>query len=533
MSKFRQFAVYGILFFPLASYWFYRILKPTYWSEADPAAWYFLDSLAIFIGKTYVFVDHPGIPVQIIGSLLLAITYPFFGNIETFITFYTRNPAAFYFLTRIFQLFVNGSVILLFYKTAVADLRENKTLSGLALAWMFLAIHPYSLRAINIWSHEAFSIFGTLWLLLLYRELHDGKSFDRKKQFLFGFAAGILVTIQILFVTWIVSGIIIGLLFSLKTKKRVRQAILDAFYFAIGSALAIGIVLSVISKELPKMMNWFVSLATHSGQYGTGEENLFSANLIFESLRFWGINLPAMAITFLLGILIIGASFFSARKRDIKIAPVDFSFTLGLLIHVVIQLIFLSKDYASTRYAISVAAIIPVFMLSAISLLEQISIKTAWIQKSLYAFTLICTMIVFIQQIQFHQEKFEREVNISTAKSVVTNTISQRLKIPKNEVVTLYFGLTEYATIPVKCAGLLAANYWINAFDEEIAAACPDQYVLNNLDELADRDWDLLIIHNMHGSPENIEKLTRLGAIHIPEAWGIKNANWFFIPADQ
>lgn len=495
--------------------------------------WYFLDSLGIFIGKSYTFIDHPGTPVQIIGTLMLALTYPFIGSPEAFINYHVYNPETFFLLTRGFQLVVNSSVIFIFYKTVADYVEENKVLAGLAFAWMFLAIHPYSLRAINIWSHEAFTILGTLLLLFLYRALHGGKPFDRKKQILFGFAAGILATIQILFVTWIASGIIIVFLFSLKTQKVVQKAVFDAFYFAVGSILSIGIVLSTIYKELPRMTNWFVSLATYSGQYGTGEENLYSINLIFESLGFWGINLPAMSIIFSLGVLLIGVSFFAARKHDIEIAPVDFAFTLGLFIHVVIQLFFLSKDYYSTRYAISVAAIIPVFMLSAISLLQQIIIKTAWIQKSLYAFTIICTMIVLFQQIQFHQEKFEREVNISTAKSIVTNTIAQRLSIPKSEVVTLYYGLTEYATIPVKCAGLLAANYWINAFGENIAVICPNQYVLANFDELRAREWDLLIIHNMQYSPENIEKLAEIGAVRIPAAWGVNNSNWFFIPADQ
>ena len=98
---------YILIAIPLIIYWVYWTLNTSYWFNADPAAVYFLDSLSIFAGKSYVYVDHPGTPVQIIGSFLLALTYPFFGSSEAFISFHLARPGAFFLMTNIFLLSVN------------------------------------------------------------------------------------------------------------------------------------------------------------------------------------------------------------------------------------------------------------------------------------------------------------------------------------------------------------------------------------------------------------------------------------------
>ena len=159
---------YFLIAIPLIIYWVYWTLNTSYWFNADPAAVYFLDSLSIFAGKSYVYVDHPGTPVQLIGSFLLALTYPFFGSAEAFISFYLARPGAFFLMANIFLLVVNLICAILLYRTAITTLKHDRILGGIALSLLFFTLHPYSFPSLTLWSHNPFNFpFGTLWLIRL------------------------------------------------------------------------------------------------------------------------------------------------------------------------------------------------------------------------------------------------------------------------------------------------------------------------------------------------------------------------------
>lgn len=86
-NRLKNLFPYFLVVAPIATHWGFWNLYKTYWSNTDPSTWYFLDSLAVFAGKTYTFVDHPGTPVQIIGSLLIALTMPFVGSGQALIDY--------------------------------------------------------------------------------------------------------------------------------------------------------------------------------------------------------------------------------------------------------------------------------------------------------------------------------------------------------------------------------------------------------------------------------------------------------------
>ena len=50
---------YFLVVIPPLTYWIYWTLNPSYWFNADPAAVYFVNSLSVFAGYSYQFVDHP------------------------------------------------------------------------------------------------------------------------------------------------------------------------------------------------------------------------------------------------------------------------------------------------------------------------------------------------------------------------------------------------------------------------------------------------------------------------------------------
>src|SRR6266851_9387611 len=59
----------------------------------DPGLQYLLSSLSWFRGQGYVYIDHPGTPVEVLGTLLLALSYPFLhlAN-QGFVTHYLNHP---------------------------------------------------------------------------------------------------------------------------------------------------------------------------------------------------------------------------------------------------------------------------------------------------------------------------------------------------------------------------------------------------------------------------------------------------------
>src|SRR5688500_13827813 len=125
---------YILIAIPIIIYWLYWTFNTSYWFNADPAAVYFLDSLSIFAGKSYMYVDHPGTPVQLIGSVLLALTYPLLGSSEAFISFHLARPGAFFLMINMFLLVVNILCAFVLYRTPLTTLKQDQMLGGIALS---------------------------------------------------------------------------------------------------------------------------------------------------------------------------------------------------------------------------------------------------------------------------------------------------------------------------------------------------------------------------------------------------------------
>ena len=96
----KTIGVLGIIFL-LAGFWLYCSIilngpESTY-RDYDPQMAYFMNSLAPFKGAPYFYTDHPGTPVEMIGTMLLGTAYVFFTDHTNFISTYLEHPA--YFLT--------------------------------------------------------------------------------------------------------------------------------------------------------------------------------------------------------------------------------------------------------------------------------------------------------------------------------------------------------------------------------------------------------------------------------------------------
>ena len=524
---------YLIIAIPLIIYWVYWQLNTSYWFNADPAAVYFLDSLSIFAGKSYTYVDHPGTPIQLIGSFLLALTYPFLGGREAFIDFHLARPGAFFLMTNMFLLGINIACALIFYRTAIWTLNQDRILGGVAIALAYFALHPYSFPSLTLWSHNSLNFpFGTLWLIWLYMELRRDEEIPRSQLIPLGVAAGILSMAQIYFIAWLVSGVFIVFLFSLKLNQSFQKALTSGIYMLIGGLLGILSMLVPIYKELPRFFAWLTRIITHEGLYGSGEEGIYSLSFIPIAINFWWDNIRPMIIVLLLTVAVLGGIAYWKNKSGGKISPGMFAMVCGLLLQIGLLLLLMTKAALKLRYSLSVAAILPVLILLTLKLLETTPWRTVELRRLFYMIVVAGVAYSLISEIGLQRQRAFVEQDAALAKTQAVTRLAREKNVAEDDIVVVY----AYA-VPLKCAGLLQASNWIGSFKEEIAEVCPNQFatwdsnIELNISEYAtdirDITWDMVI---WPGNGTNLpDYLYSIGAINIPDSWRVRRSSWFFI----
>ena len=138
----KTIGILGILFL-LAGFWLYGsiLLKGSqpHYRDYDPEMAYFLNSLAPFKGAPYFYTDHPGTPVEIIGTMLLGTSYVFFTDHANFINTYLEHPA--YFLNLAHGLITLLSVLcaIYFFSSCAWHIAETKCVpcfvAGSVILW--------------------------------------------------------------------------------------------------------------------------------------------------------------------------------------------------------------------------------------------------------------------------------------------------------------------------------------------------------------------------------------------------------------
>ncbi len=535
-NKMQRFGYLFVVIPPL-TYWIYWTLNPSYWFNADPAVVYFVDSLSIFAGNSYQFVDHPGTPVHLIGSFLLALTYPFFSSREAFINFYLARPGAFFLMANTFLLTMNIICVIVFYKTAATTLQYHQTVAGITLALLYFALHPYSFPSLTFWSHNSFNFpFGTLWLLWLYTELRSNEEINDRKLILLGFAAGILAVAQTYFIVWLFSGIVTIFVFSMRLNRNFKQAILSGTYMFAGGVLGILAMLVPVYKELPRFAAWLTRIITHQGLYGTGERGIYTLAMIPISLSYWWAAIRPMMLILIFTLLALGIFAIWYKRSTVKIPPGTFAMLFGLLVQTILVLFVLSKAVFRLRFSLSLAALLPVLILIVLKLSEMTPWGVSKLKNLFYAAILIGVVSALGQQISLQQGRASVERDAPFAKEQAVTQLAQRKNVSERDIVVVYA-----FAVPLKCPSLLLASNWTGSFEKEIASLCPNQYFILDVNEGLDADfntvrpimnirdiaWDLVV---WPGNGSNLpDYLYSIGAINIPNSWHVRRDKWFFI----
>lgn len=341
--------------------------------RADPELPYFMSSLSKFQGAPYTFVDHPGTPVEMIGTGLFALTYPLIGSTSSFsfIEYHIHHPKLFLTLAR--GLLTLGSIATVILMARCAKVGQHWTddLIAVSAAALFFAIHPLAFTAVTTWSHNSFNFpAGTLLLLGLLLILQSEQPLQRRNLLLLGICAGILSAVQLTFVTWIFGiGSSIGVY--LYIKKYPWQKAMSAFLFG-GLATVTGFVISTlpIIPYYPKFGSIIVHFLIHQGPLGTGPAGIISQQSALSNLVSLWKQMQGLFVAMIVVELLVLVTFI-LHRRKLKANASLWSIVIGLTGHMILMLALIIKHPGIT-YAQSLGSIIPVLLIAILTLLSKI-----------------------------------------------------------------------------------------------------------------------------------------------------------------
>jgi hypothetical protein len=502
----------------LASFWIY-----IHWNEPasyyslkyDPEYPYFINSLSVFKGRPYSYMDHPGTPVELLGTIFLFLMYPLIKiTSNNFLTYHISNPEHFLTIARAFIALMSMMCVHLLARFSIKLRSRTEEFFSVAIAAMFFVIlSPLTFTTLTYWSHNSFSFpFGSLLLLGLLVRLRSNLSIRWWEISLFGIGAGILTAIQLYFATWVIGICIAVGTFSLFNNRSWRKAVLSSAVGAVSSLFGF-IVVTLPSIHKYMWFRWWVkSLFTHQGRYGTGEIGFTSASRMLENLISLWQQAPIVFIAAGMSLLLIGAALLLHRQK-MNLNPGLWGVAIGLSSQLIVTLLIILK-HPGKIYLLAVAAILPVLYSIAYALLTN---SHRFIRQGMVVLGTLILIGFFFGIFQAINENREMITNIHLMEADlgehrINYSESNDINLDDQSVLWSY-------GISSPCFALYFGNsYASDTFTEEIQQVCPQEgryNVWSDGDNLsADEKWDIIVIPEKF-LPNNAEEY---GSIEVSDA---------------
>jgi hypothetical protein len=498
----KTLGVLGIIFL-LAGFWLYLsiILKgpqPSY-RDYDPEMAYFMNSLAPFKGAPYFYTDHPGTPVEILGTMLLGTTYVFFTDHANFISTYLENPE--YFLNLAHGLITLLSVLcaIYFFLTVLRTLQKTDVYLALSLALLFYGLHPYSFKTLTVWSHTSFNFpLGAGYLILLFTVAQDaqGQISNRLATGL-GLALGVMIAVMINFVPWLVTTLVFIILSNRMKRIPWKKSLITGSIVVLACAAGfLGSILPSIHR-MPYFFGFMYNLFTHQLLYGTGPEGIPSISLLWSNLHDMVTTAPLVFLVMLASPLISLFIFLQPNSRipeNHRFWALNFSLLLqcGMITLAVLK-------HPGEHYLLSLTATLPVLLLVIVKLSDFHWRFSRPFGNALIIFSIISISAFALLSIKNRHAELleagavEAEINrIITEQEIRLNKKSGELLILRTNGTYSY------------CSALLHGDFFTaGVFATEINAWCPSQaYFINRFDwvlyhgaqvAFQDLPWDILV----------------------------------------
>jgi hypothetical protein len=504
----------------LTGFWLYGsvILKSPHphYRDYDPEMAYFLSSLAPFKGATYFYADHPGTPVEVLGTMLLGIRYLFLADRADFITNSLENPAT-------FLNAAHGSITLLsvlcalyFFRAVLRTSRKPNVYLALSLALLFYGLHPSSFKTLTFWSHSSFNFpLGAGYLVLLFTVAQGERGgISNRLAAGLGLALGVMIAVMINFAAWLVTTLLFIFI-----SNRLKSISWNKSLIA-GSILmlscAAGFLISILPSihRLPYFFGFIYNLIGHQSLYGTGPEGVSSLPLLWTNLQDMVMAAPLLFLLMLASLFI---SVFLFLQRESRVPENHGLWALNLSLFLQCGMITLAVlKHPGEHYLLSLTGTLPVVCLVLVRLSELDRRFGRQLGSALIIFSALSISAFALLSIK---DRRSESLEARAVEAEINRIIAgQEIRFNKKPGELLILRTNETYSY---CSALLHGDVFTGGvFATEVDAWCPSQaYFIDRFDSVLyqgtpvamhDLPWDLLVARTwaLAGNPSwNEEKM--------------------------
>jgi len=511
------------------AWWLYsQVIQPQpIYITADPEVAYFLSSLSVFKGKPYTFIDHPGTPVEIIGTVILSITYPFVGNLGNSFTFYhIAHPDTFLVIVRTLLTLASMGTMILLALYFVPGNHWTDHLAAVAVAILFFGVHPRAFDSIVNWSHNSFSFpFGALLGLGMVLVVVEKKGGSRRQIAVLGFCLGILAAIQLYFVTWILAAIVTLIVYFALSGQGWKKGLVSCLGIILAAITGFFCSTLPIVARYREFVSWIVRVASHQGRHGSGPPGFISlqsaVNNFFTLWRDLRLLFLSVGVA-----LLLTAVMALYQRRSLKSNPGLWAVALGLTVQIGAMSALVIK-HPGIIYMQAVASIFPLLLACTISLM-RISLPKMIIAQRLIKFGLsigiyILFVLALAKTIIIHNIETQQVEYAVEDINMFIDEVALDLGRDRKSLNTLWvYGM------PSDCLALWYGNQYAgNVFAEEISSICPRDLffdlwenrvsVVDGTSVPVDQsNWDIIVLNE--AALIDFPDLTTLGRVVESEA---------------
>jgi hypothetical protein len=459
---------------------------------------YLMNALMIFKGAGYYYLDHPGTPLEVIGTFIYVFLYPFTGlGGKDFFYYNIQYPNIFLVVSRLF--ISVSSLYCAFYLRQVfisSEKRNLGVLQGISVIFLFFVVHPMSLATLNLWSHTSFNYpFGTLLLAYLYSIAVEGREINYKSLIVLGVGSGFLAAVMVYFFAWVLC-IFLFLGAVMLIERGWRDAFLFCMFYLFVAALTFLVFMLPAYGQVSYFINWIYGVVIHGGIYGQGQKSITSVKLLENNILLAFEDVSLLVVFFLVMSLFVSVLLFR------KIWLFGHKRTLILIFAVYIQIIFLFLlifKHPGVKYSLPIAAALPILAALLLSLSRSTPRLYTVVSWTLILFVLV-QLPVTVMNFLSSQAALSNAAFLSSSQEYKMVREYQRMVYGDTKDPTV---LSTYGTYS-PCYSLQFGNEYANSlFNEEVSAVCPRHYqyivwissafVNGKLKKINEVSWDMII----------------------------------------
>jgi hypothetical protein len=342
----------------IVGWWSYTewVASLPFFVRVDPQMAHMVNSLSIFKGQLYQYMDHPGTPISIIGSLLLALSYPFTGE-SSFIIHHLRDPETFFTMARCFLALSAAGGVAFLARHAVRAENRIDVLAAVAVALSFFAAHGAAPKFLSQWSHHSFQFpFPALTLIALFLLLRR-RPVELKRRHLawLGLASGVLAATLIFNAVTLIGITTTLVAFRFLDRKTLRRATGDLL--TLGASAVVGFFLSTIPAA-PGYLRFFARLSGGSFSWANFANNRYLIDKHPEVF----VSSACLAVVIALALWF--------RREHLRNQPGLRAFSLGMLVQLLATYVgtLIVVPIAYGKNFLIIAGLMPVLLATAFAL---------------------------------------------------------------------------------------------------------------------------------------------------------------------